>query len=353
VSEEQSIESGAMGSVESTVVSPWASLRAAREARGLSVMDAAQHLKLTPRQVEAMESGDMAQLPEPAFARGFVRNYARYLHLDPALFAGLIEPAKEDPVQLNAVPLGSMPGPGGWKFSALPALGVAAVLLSLAVAGWHFSWFEQRDEQYVAEWMEQSAAMMAAASAPSGELLQANAEVLVAAGSEPIETSAPAVASAPVEASAPAAQAQSVPQPVPVVVAPAPASAPVATRPAAASSVASAAASSAAPVAKSPVAVKADKAQSAPKAASEPVEAGKLRALRFSFKAESWVEVRDGKGNIIFSRVNPAGSVQEVKGQPPLEMVVGNAAQVELSQDGKPVPLTVAPNSSVARVRLP
>jgi cytoskeleton protein RodZ len=65
--------------------SPGAQLAAARESRGMSVADIAQQLKLSPWQVDALESGDYGRLPGPVFVRGFIRNYARLLKLDAAL----------------------------------------------------------------------------------------------------------------------------------------------------------------------------------------------------------------------------------------------------------------------------
>lgn len=57
-------------------------LRTAREAAGLSIDAIAQHLKLAPRQVLALENGNHAELPGRTFVRGFTRNYARLLGLD-------------------------------------------------------------------------------------------------------------------------------------------------------------------------------------------------------------------------------------------------------------------------------
>ena len=63
-------------------------LRAAREALGLSIDAVAQQLKLAPRQVRALEDGDFAQLPGRTFVRGFMRNYARLVQLDPERCCG-------------------------------------------------------------------------------------------------------------------------------------------------------------------------------------------------------------------------------------------------------------------------
>src|SRR5690606_27622614 len=62
---------------------PGARLRQAGERRGDSIAEVARALKLAPRQVDALERGDYEALPGPAFVRGFMRNYARYLNLDP------------------------------------------------------------------------------------------------------------------------------------------------------------------------------------------------------------------------------------------------------------------------------
>jgi cytoskeleton protein RodZ len=62
---------------------PGARLRGAREAAGLSLDQVAQQLKLAPRQVKALEDENFAELPGRTFSRGFVRNYARLLNLDP------------------------------------------------------------------------------------------------------------------------------------------------------------------------------------------------------------------------------------------------------------------------------
>jgi len=61
-----------------------AALAAAREKERLSVGDMASRLRLHVNQVRAIESENLAQLPEPAYVRGFVRSYARSLGLDPA-----------------------------------------------------------------------------------------------------------------------------------------------------------------------------------------------------------------------------------------------------------------------------
>ncbi len=57
-------------------------LRTAREKAGRSLSDVAAELKIRERYLEALEAGDHARLPAPAYAAGFVRSYADLLELD-------------------------------------------------------------------------------------------------------------------------------------------------------------------------------------------------------------------------------------------------------------------------------
>ncbi|PJE79721.1 Cytoskeleton protein RodZ [invertebrate metagenome] len=67
-----------------------------RQSREWSVEFVAEHLKLSPNQVQALENCDFSSLPEPPFIRGYVRNYARLLQLDPdRLVASFDEVMKE------------------------------------------------------------------------------------------------------------------------------------------------------------------------------------------------------------------------------------------------------------------
>ena len=61
-------------------------LQRARAALGLSLEEAAQQLKFSPRQLEALERGELGKLGPlqgGAFLRGMLRGYARLVKLDP------------------------------------------------------------------------------------------------------------------------------------------------------------------------------------------------------------------------------------------------------------------------------
>jgi cytoskeleton protein RodZ len=62
--------------------SQFSALARAREAAGMSLEEAARQLKFAPRQLQALEAGELERLPGGTFVRGMLRSYARLLHLD-------------------------------------------------------------------------------------------------------------------------------------------------------------------------------------------------------------------------------------------------------------------------------
>ncbi len=58
-------------------------LREARETKGLTLAEVENDIRINSRFLEALENGDYAVLPTPVHVRGFLRNYARFLGLDP------------------------------------------------------------------------------------------------------------------------------------------------------------------------------------------------------------------------------------------------------------------------------
>jgi len=58
-------------------------LREAREARGVTLAEAQEATKINSRYLEGLEEGQYDVLPSEVHVRGYLRNYARYLQLDP------------------------------------------------------------------------------------------------------------------------------------------------------------------------------------------------------------------------------------------------------------------------------
>lgn len=93
-------------------------LQFAREAKGLSLDDVIRELKLNGEFLEALESGDWAQMPGEVYAIGFLRQYASLLAID---FSDEIERIKTNRYELT-VPLTFPDAPISpnrtWVFSA-------------------------------------------------------------------------------------------------------------------------------------------------------------------------------------------------------------------------------------------
>jgi len=270
-----------------------AQLRAAREAAGLSLDQVAQQLKLAPRQVRALEEENFGMLPGRTFTRGFMRNYARLLNLDPDLLVAHLPDAAHAP-SLESPPLHST----GTTMAELPTAHARApsfgrwliplVLVASIVAAAGYEWYRGR---------------------PSG----------VASPPRSTETAPPA---------APNTSTTPLPNPVaPDSGAPAPAAPP------------------------------ATSGQSAPdgtaQPASAPQAAGAADAvLVVRYEGPSWTEIRDSAGRMLISRLVDADSVEPFDGAPPFSIVIGNARAVTLVYRGQPVDLTPYTRLNVARLVL-
>ncbi|MEE4660688.1 MAG: DUF4115 domain-containing protein, partial [Halieaceae bacterium] len=71
--------------------------------------------------------------------------------------------------------------------------------------------------------------------------------------------------------------------------------------------------------------------------------------LQFSFSGECWLEVKDGSGELIYSDLKVAGDTLSLSGEPPFQIVAGNAAAVTLRYLGEPVAVTSPPGRNLAR----
>jgi len=253
-------------------------LAAERERQGLSRADVAQRLHMSAYQVEAIETGDYARLPQGTFLRGFVRNYAKALGIaaDPLLDL-LSEGAAPKQRPGIVVPTESIrfdPTGEGLRNPYVKAAGIAFVVIALAFAAMYW-WLFIRP-------------------APPGAAAQKSPLAMVASAPQTYVPPAPATI-------------ERAPQPAPPV--------------------------EAAPQKEPEPAKKAEAVKKTPEPAKPApafVNAAQGNTLKFVFKGQSWVEVRDSKGRLLFSRLNSAGSDAEVSGKPPFNVVVGNAPEVQL-----------------------
>jgi len=349
-----------------SISGPGAMLRAAREARRMTVAEAAAALKMRPWQIEAMENEDFSRLSGGTVVRGFVRNYARLLKIDPApVLDVLAERPELSQTELNA-PVNEgvkMPIPG-IRHSRSLTVGTALALLALIVAlALYFDLFGLH--QILKHYESAASAPLSPPALPSPPTPAAPAETetqIMPPQPEPVTESEPVAAPAPVAEAQPVAAAAPLTETKPVVI-PAPVTE---TKPVAIPAPLTVTKPVAVPT---PVTVTEPLAPPAPAAGAEPdaaprenpsatpahppapsVPAAGMKRLTFNFDDNSWVEVKDGAGNIIFSQVGAKGTTHVVDGRPPFQLIVGNAAQVRLQYKDQPVDLR--PHTRVAVARL-
>jgi cytoskeleton protein RodZ len=83
-----------------------------------------------------------------------------------------------------------------------------------------------------------------------------------------------------------------------------------------------------------------------------PAATGGEGRVRMEFAGESWVEIKDGDGKMLMSQLNPTGSRRVVAGKVPLLLVIGNAANVRVTYNDKPIDLKPYIQIEVARLTL-
>ncbi|HNH88193.1 MAG TPA: DUF4115 domain-containing protein [Thiobacillaceae bacterium] len=345
-----------------------ARLREGREATGLAVAEVAAKLKLTSRQVEALEVEDLSHLPSPVFVRGFVRNYARLVGVDPDSLIAPVDLQASAAETITAPSAGvSISGGGLRRWVILPAIALLVFLVLVAIL---YQWLRQGEEAGVSQEMPPPAAA-APAPAPAAESqsvpLPASAQV-VPDGVPPAPADTPmapattpgqTVQSMPVQPApgqtSPAAAPAPAVKPPPAPAAPQAASVPPVPLPAVKPPVAPApqgkSPAAAAPVAAAP---QLPAALPSPQAATAPVAekpAARGHALRFEPAQDAWIQVVDGKGNR-FSKLIHAGGSESFAGEPPFKLVVGEAAKVRMTYDGHVIDLTPFIGQKVARLTL-
>ncbi|MCG8456089.1 MAG: DUF4115 domain-containing protein [Holophagales bacterium] len=126
---------------------PW--LRSQRELREIELREISESSKISLRYLEAMENGDFHLLPAPVFTKGFLRQYASYVGLDPEEVVSFYLAARqalddeaEDHSQLE-VSAPPRSGPQAWHFVLFAAI-LAAVILGIL---WGLSHWRQDEPE--------------------------------------------------------------------------------------------------------------------------------------------------------------------------------------------------------------
>ena len=279
-------------------------LRAARQQQGLHIAALATAIKVTPAKLEALENDRHHELPDLTFVRALTLTVCRQLKIDPA------------PV------LARLPG--------APVSGLERV-----DSGLNTPFRERGGAVDPANWLPWRRPVPWVVGAL---LVAAAAFVLVPMRGDLLSAPAAGSAAAPQAVMPPAADA-SAPGGIVVEPAAAPASTPLA--PVAVAS------SAPVPAASSPVV--------AVPAAPAPVAVGGATDDRAVLRAvqDTWVQASDSGGQVLTSRLIPAGETVELTGRLPLKLRIGNVRGTELSFRGQPVNLAASARDNVANLSLP
>ncbi len=288
-----------------------ARLRASREEKNLAVAEVAAKLKLTGRQVEALEAEDMSHLPNEVFVRGFVRNYARLVDVDADSLIAPVDAQAAVAETITAPSAGVVFASNGLRRWVVLPLAALAVFLVLVAGLYH--WLRQGEDSLVVAEPAAESVAQALPAAPASK-------PIVAPSESQTQQLSPQPEMLPDGTPAPSA-------PVP------PPAAPAATPLPAASTTPATPAPT--PVVEKPA----------------PAKSAGAHSLRFEPAQDAWIQVVDGKGNR-FSRLVRAGGAESFSGEPPFRLVVGEAARVRMSYDGHVIDLTPFIGQKVARLTL-
>ncbi len=298
-------------------------LRTEREKQGLSVQDVASKLRLSPKQIEAIEADEFTKLPEPTIVRGFIRNYAKQLkiNVDPLLDAyAVIVPSKTQ-YELTVKPSSNMqvtnkdkPKAGRYLWLAL------AGILGLGV--WLFY------QNYVQK------------PSPTAPTTSGN-ETKLESLPQPALPAAERAVELPLPPSATELQPATALQP----------STQLALPPAVADSAATTLAASA-PVAMpatsvAPIAVPAEVLP----AEIVPAVGGEAK-LEFSANQETWVSVLDINGREVYGKTIFAGSRESLNVKLPVNVTVGNSGGTSMTFNGKTIDLAPHSRNNIAHIKL-
>src|SRR5450830_1817974 len=279
-------------------------LLAARNAKNLTQKDVADNLRLSLKQIDALETNAFDLLPDAMITRGFIRNYARFLDVDAEPLLASYR-ARVPDKSLNTLKVQSSMNQVVLTKESQPWL--KYILASILVLLFLLSWFFYMD--YMPKPAKKAVAVATDKAAP------ANAPVTISLP----EIALPAAERTP-EASDAVVGTELAKPNVSIDATSAAVSKPVA------------------------MATLNDANNAAPSVATKKVS--------MSFSEQTWVSVTNKSGKVIFEKMQAAGSTGDFDGEPPFNVVIGNAKATKLMYLGKPVDLVPTTKSNVVHITL-
>lgn len=87
-------------------------------------------------------------------------------------------------------------------------------------------------------------------------------------------------------------------------------------------------------------------------ASTAPTAPAVSSVIHLEFGGDAWVEIKDANGRMLHRQLDPADSKVDIHGQPPFDVVIGNAAQVRMTYNGRLIDLAPFITATVARFTL-
>ena len=339
-------------------------LKEAREKQGLSIENIAGRLRLSVRQINAIETDNLAQLPQASTVRGFIRNYAKELKIDPAPLIEAFNRISPDkaPQALTLEPSTHMTISSS-EPSKLPSLmWIGFALIAGLGIWWAMQYFGAKTPTTTPEVTESAIAESAVVSEivaptvlPATEpTLTVPIDINTPPPTEPVTAASTNNTIVTPNASLPNAASPNTPLTESAVpnnpVTRAPSALPDATNNTRLDKKLGDATAS--PVSANPS--PANLTLLPAEVPAEPVKAintGKAN-LSISTTEETWVNIVNANGKEIYSKLLSAGTSEEIAISKPLSITIGNATGATLTVNGAPMTLNTRAGSKVARVKL-
>lgn len=305
-------------------------LSQAREAMGLSQDQVAQELYLTPNYIRLIDSDEIDKIQKQAFVRGYLRSYAKMVHLDGdevvARYEVSLGSTPQKKVQIRGVTRESLNSTNftGPVFQT-GILGLVGLVIIVALV-WFLSDSDEAAPIVVGSSTSKTQSLTPAAVDPYSLNGAADSAENAQLNPDDQQTSAKiqgSVSTLPLTTT----DEQSIRDNTPA--------APAAREePALEDESEEIAAIEDALV---PMAVKQISIERLDGVVT--VSAGGADELRFLFSDECWVEIEDGQGDSIYGDLNRAGDELVVSGIAPFEVLFGKAPAVTLEYNGEPIDL--------------
>jgi cytoskeleton protein RodZ len=292
-------------------------LQAAREEHNIQRSEVARWLKLDEKYIRAIEEDDEEHLPGPVFIAGYIRNYAKLVHLSPdQLVQEFTKTHEPETPKIEKVPE-PVPGRMGKVAESLPK---------------HFKIAANSHPATVKRFAILSAAVLVIGVVSWIVAITGDDEAEIASLDESPLVSTPGGSAAPSQASVEPVEAQT-------------------------------AVFSQTPQSEQPAVTEKTEpktAEAKPERITIPLELKKLERsdpgvvttldeqglstyanlpkenIEVRFNADSWVEVRDATGRRLIRSLGLAGGTKEVEGVAPFQVLIGYGPGVELDYNGEP-----------------